>query len=218
MFIGYVLLAIALAELYLGLYFIFRYVRRQATVWYGLFCVGAAVYVGANGIGYLTNSFFFGERVSWIGGFLATIFFLAFSRVFPLPRTTISGQLGWVIWPIALFVPGLLFTNAFIDDLGITRFREGYQTATGELFWLMMTAFVAYWAWSIINLMRSRAVSGGIHRRQLNVLLGGTMVSLTVAIALDIVLPLTTTSRLGYVGSLVTSVWLGATSWIIRKQ
>jgi len=216
--IGYVLLAIALAELFLGLRFLFTYHKQQSVIWYGLFCIGVAIYVGANGIGFLTESAYYGERLSWVGGMMATTFFLPFTFVFPLPRRQVSETIGWVVWPLLVFIPGLLLTNAFVNERGITRFGQSYQTSTGELFWLMIGAFLCYWVWSLRNLIASFRASDGIHRRNLRLILTGIIVSIIFAIIFDILIPLVTKSSVGYVGSLMTSAWLGVTTYIIRKH
>lgn len=218
MTIGIILLVIALAEFALGLYFIFRYVRSPATIWYGLFCISAAIYVGANGLGYALDSFYIGERFGWAGGILTGAFFLPFSFTYPIPERQARDLLPLVLWPAAVFILPLLLTNLFIADRGIVYYRGGYQTTPGDYFWFMILMFVVYWAWSILNLVRHHRRSDGIHRWQLRMILIGIITSLAVAIVFDIIYPFVTTSRVGYVGSLFTSIWLGFTSYILVKK
>lgn len=218
MTIGILLLAIALAEFALGLWFIFAYRRQQSTFWYGLFAIGAASYVGSNGLGFLLDNFYIAERLGWAGGALLTSFFLPFSFSFPIPRRSAREMIPWVVWPIIIFVFGTIFTDLFIKDQGIISYRAGYQTSVGPLFWFYLLFFGVYWTWSIANLISRRLESDGIHRWQLNMLLLGVLASLTFSVAFDIVLPLVAVSNFGYVGSLFSTVWLGFTSYILVKK
>ncbi len=218
MIIGYILTLLGVIEVGLGLYFLFRYQKSPATISYGMFALGSAVYVGANGIGYLTGSFFIGERLGWVGGILATIFFLPFSLSFPFPRKSWQELLPWIAWPTAIFVLGLLFTDLFIEQSGTVKFGEGYKTATGEYFWLMTLFIAIYWIWSIANLVRSHHISGGFQRRILQYVLVGTIISLSGAIIFDVIYPLVETSKLGFLGSIFNVAWLGMTAYILVKQ
>lgn len=215
MLIGLILLAIALTEFFLGLYFIFRYEKQQSTMWWGLFFIGASIYVGANGVGFLWDNLYFAERFGWAGGALATSFFLPFSFSFPTPQRSVRELLPWVVWPIIVFGFGSLFTNLFIEEQGIISYREGYQTAAGKFFWLYILFFTTYWVWAIANLVKSFLRSDGIHRWILKIILIGILTSLLVSTIFDITLPLISKSRFGYLGSLFTSVWVLFTGYIL---
>jgi len=218
MIIGVILLVIAIAELFLGLRFIFGYEKRQATIWYGLFCIAVATYVGANGLGFITDSWFIGERIGWVGGMLTAILFLPFSFSFPIPMRQVRELFPWVIWPIVIFVPGLLFTDLFVRDNAVIRYSQGYETAEGPYFWFMLVIFSLYWFWSIINLFTRFRRSDGLHRWQIRMIITGIVLSLIVSVIFDIVTPLVTINRVGYIGSLFTSVWLGFTSYILVRK
>lgn len=218
--IGWLLLVIALAELCLGLFFLFRYQKNQATFWYGLFAISAALYVGSNGLGYADAliSGQMAEQLAWIGGMNTAFFFLAFSYSFPLPVKNNKEVLPWVVWPAGLFTLGILFTDVFIGRQVIPLFGEGYTTDAGPLFWFMVTTFGLYWVWSVTNFIRRARVSDGVFRRNIQLILAGIFCSLAVSSVFDIYMPLTNVTRFGYVGSLFTSVWLGFTSYIILKK
>lgn len=218
MLIGLILLALALTEFLLGLYFIFRYEKAQSTIWYGLFCIAVSIYVGANGIGYVTDLINVAERLGWVGGITLTIFFLPFSYSYPIPQRSVRELLPWIVWPFFIFVPNLLFTDAFLLDQAIRRYSQGYQTAQGDFFWFMILVFAVYWIWSIRNLIVRLSTSDGIHRTVLRFVLAGIGVSLLISVIFDIVIPVVTVARYGYVGSLFTSVWLGFTSYILVKK
>lgn len=218
--IGYILLAIAVAEAWLGLWFIIRYPKNQTTVWYGLFALSSAVYVGANGFGYV-DWFITGqlaEHLAWAGGAMSTIFFLPFSFSFPIARRTYRELLPWVIWPLIIFVPGFLFTNAFVLQHAVVRFGHGYRTAEGPYLWLFLLLLVGYWGVSIYNLASRFTKSGGVHRSQLRILLIGTIISLAVTVYGDVYLPLTSITRIGYIGSLFTVFWLGSATYILLRK
>lgn len=220
MTIGAVLIGLAIIELILGLYFIFRYEKRQSTIWYGLFCMGVAVYVGANGLGY-TGKIISGntaEHFSWVGGLIATTFFLPFSFSFPVSRKKISELLPQVVWPLVVFLPGLLFTDVFIVHRFIQNFSKGYSVVEGQYLWLFLLFFAMYWIWAITNLLRSYQISDGIQKKHIRVLLFGLLISLAASWIFDIYISLVSDTSLGYLGSLLTSAWLGVTAWIIRKS
>lgn len=46
MTIGIILIILAVLELLLGLQFLFRYQKGPTSLFFGLFCVGSAIYVG----------------------------------------------------------------------------------------------------------------------------------------------------------------------------
>lgn len=220
MMIGTILAILALAQLILGLRFIFGYQRNQTLVWYGLFMIGVALYVGANGLGYLKVLLTQGqaEHLAWTGGALTAIFILPFSFSFPLQRKTPRELLPWVLWPLAIFVPGILWTNAFILQQAIVNFGDGYTTEPGEYFSFFLTFFALYWLWALVNFIRSYRTVDGVHRQQLTIFLIGTTLSILIASYFDIVKPLTDATRFGYVGSLCSSIWFGFTAYILLKK
>lgn len=220
MIIGWILVTLALAELLIGLRLIFGYQKNQATVWYGLFAIGAAIYVASNGVGFILNSGVgdLVERFGWSGGALLTAFFLPFSESFPFSRRRWQDHLPYVIWPIVVFVPAFFGTNIFLKSQAVIHYRDGYQTTPGSLFWFFLLFFAVYWGWSLINLVRRFRTSDGLHRWQLRLILIGIAASLFFSVLFDIIMPLVIHSRFGYVGSLLTSIWLGVTSYIILKK
>lgn len=217
LFIGTLLFLIALAELIIGLRFLFRYQRSASTTFYGLFCLGVAVYVGANGFGYLTGNVFIGDRVGWAGGALTAAFFLPFSYSFPIQKKSYSELFPWVVWPFLIFFLGTLFSDLFFKTTE-GDFKTGYQTATGPYFWFYLLFFFCYWGLALVNLARSYRFSDGIHRWQIRMILIGIIVSLSVSSVFDIMLPLFTVSHFGYIGSLMTSAWLGVTAYILVRR
>ena len=218
MVIGYTLLAIAIIEFVLGIFFLTRYKNQQSTFWFGLFCIGSAIYVGSNGMGFVSNTFSIGEKMSWLGGMIATAMFLPFSTSFPFPQKNFRELIPWALWPVAIFSTGLIFSDVFIVGRGITQFTPGYMTQPGQLFWFMSAVLVLYWTWSLANLFRTFKKSDGIFKKNLSLILFGILVSLVFSIFFDIVLPLVTVNTFGYVGSVMTSVWLGMTSYILIKK
>ncbi len=219
MLIGLILLAISLTEFFLGLYFIFRYEKSQSTIWYGLFYIGMSIYVGANGLGYLGRFFAPGglEQLAWSGGVLATAFFLSFSFSYPIPSRPFRDVVPWVIWPLLVFIPALLRTDLFIGTEGV-RFGEGYKTDQGPYFFVLILFIFFYWAWSLLNLVKNFRSSDGIHRLVLKIVILGVCTSFVVTTIFDIIIPLVTVTRFGYVGSLFTSVWVLFTGYILVKK
>ncbi len=220
MLIGYILILISLAELVLGSFLIFRYQRNQAQIWYGLFAMAVAVYVLGNGLGYVGAliSANLSEHLAWVGGMATAIFFLPFSFTYPLPRRSARELIPLTIWPLIIFVPGLLLTDLFVRQQVIVKFGQGYMTDTGSYFWFMIAIFAVYWIWAIKNILLHHKNSDGLHRKNIKLIMIGLATSLLVSSFFDIYMPLTHLTRFGYIGSLFSAVWLGFTSYIILKK
>lgn len=218
MTIGIILTTLGVFELFVGLYFLLKYQRSPAILFYALFAFGSAIYVGANGLGYTFDSYLLGERASWIGGILATTFFLPFSMSYPYSRHSYRELLPWVVWPILVFGFGTAFTELFIRNIGAAHFAYGYKTSTGDFFWLLLVFIGMYWVWSIFNILKSMRSSVGVQRRLTMYILLGTTVSLLASISFDIIVPLIFVSRIGYLGSLMNAAWLGTTTYILLKK
>jgi hypothetical protein len=220
MIIGWILIALALTELLIGLRFIFGYQKNQTTLWYGLFMIGVAVYVGSNGFGYLnpSHSATFAEHLGWAGGILATVLFLPFSYSFPVIRKSNSEMWALVMWPILIFVPAVMGTDLIIKHQAIMQLTHGYTSQPGPYLWAYIAVFCGYWLWSIINMVVGIQHSDGINRRHVSLLLVGVLVSLGIAIYTDMYMTLTSVMNIGYLGSLATSIWFGFTSYILLKK
>lgn len=218
MIMGLSLIVVSLIELWLGCWFFYRYQKNQAIIWYGLFTLAVALYVGANGLGSITDNYFIHEKISWVGGILTAIFFLPFSFSFPIQQKKGSELVSLVFWPAIIFTAGIVFSNSFINEPPQPNLVEGYQTSPGELFWLLITSFFGLWIWSLSNLVRSYKRVDGIKKSQTRILTIGVSLSLLVSIIFDIFYPLFTVSQVGFVGSLFTSIWLFTTSYIIIRK
>lgn len=220
MVIGIILAILALAQLALGLNFIFGHRKNQTLFWYGLFMIGASMYVGANSLGYLKVLLTQGqaEHLAWAGGAMTAIFIIPFSYTFPLPRRTTRELLPLILWPLIIFVPGILWTNAFILQQAIVNFGDGYITQPGDYFPFFLAFFIVYWLWAFFNFSRSLRTADGVHRQQLSIFLVGAAISILISGYFDIYKPLTNASSFGYVGSLCSSIWFGFTAYILLKK
>lgn len=220
MTIGYILVALAVVEAIIGLYFLVRYEKTLSAIFYGLFCVGIAAYVFANGIGYngIILSGDGSERLAWIGVTLLTSAFLGFSQVFPFPRKRLADMLPSLLWPNLLFSPLFLFTDLIVEKTNIQHYSDGFFRIAGPLYLTYLLFFTTYWIWILINLTRSFRSSVGFQHWQLSVLLFGSTISLVFALFFDIILPQVTANHFSYVGSLLSTVWLGATTYILVKR
>lgn len=218
--IGYFLTLLGLAQLILGFWFILGYRGNQTSLWYGFFMIGVALYVSANGIGYLDwmLSQETAEHLAWAGGAITATFILPFSFSFPYPKKRVRELLPLIVWPILIFVPGILWKSIFIIQQAQINFKNGYLTQTGAYFPFFLIFFVTYWLWAFVNFTLSLRTSDGVHRRYLSIFLIGTIVSIVISGYFDIYLPLTKTTHFGYVGSLCSVVWFGFTSYILVKK
>lgn len=218
--IGYILFPLALLQLGLGVSFIVRYRGNQATLWYGLFMIGVSFYVGANGLGYLhwLISQQQAEHLAWTGGAFTAAFIVPFSYSFPITQRSWRELLPWVLWPLVVFVPGILWTNAFVQQQSIVNFGNGYVTSSGPYFNVFLAFFMVYWVWAFTTFFRSLRRADGVHRRYLQIFLVGTILSIGISSFFDIYMPLTHATRFGYIGSLCSSIWFGFTSYILVRK
>lgn len=219
MIIGYILLAIALVALIIGLRFVFVYNHSQSTIFYGLLAIGVAIYVGINGAGYIGA--LVGPQVvrwGWVGATIATVFFLAFSYSFPLPKKLYRELLPWWLWPTLIFLPAFIFTELLTVNNNTLTYPQGYVRQDGPYIWVFLIFFAIYWLWALWIMINRFRVADGIHRWQLRLILIGSICSLVVATLFDIIIPESGGTGSGYVGPFFTSIWLGFTSYILLKK
>jgi len=219
MIIGYILLAIAIVEIIIGINLLFKYQKSLSTLFFGLFCFSAAIYVGANGVAYAQSSYnALCEAFAWVGGSLATAFFFAFSFSFPHPKKTLAELAPWIIWPIVVFVPSILFTDEIIVHKPEYQIGTVYNNVIGPMFWLFLVMFFVYWGWALVNFIRYYRKSSGYYRMFVRILLTGIVVSLISSSIFDIFLPMFMKSGFGYIGSLLTSVWVIGAGYLMVKK
>ncbi|MFH2097409.1 MAG: histidine kinase N-terminal 7TM domain-containing protein [bacterium] len=220
MTIGIVLLVIAFVELLIGLMLIFRYQKSQATIFYGLFCVGGSLYVGSVALGFIGTiiSGDLAEHLSWSGGIIISTFLLAFSFSFPLPRRSFREIYPWLLWPIVILIPGILFTEIFVKKQEIVNFAEGYTVAAGPYYWFLVLVFGGYMVWAFWNLIRSYSASTGYYRWMLRLLIAGLISSFIISSIFDIILQLITPHPFGFLGSFFTASWVIITGYIMLKK
>lgn len=220
MIIGYTLLIIALAELCLGLWFLTRKNRNQTMLWYGLFAISSAIYVGANGLGYATDQIMgrWAENLAWSGGAMATAFYLPFSYSLPISRRPLRELAILALWPVALFAPGFLFSNAFVIQQRMVNFGNGYETKQGPYMWFFLLFMAVYWIWSITNHFRVFTKGDSTTKRNVGIILVGTLGSLLVTTYFDVFIPLNEVSRIGFIGSIMTIFWLGSALYVLLKK
>jgi len=218
--VGYILLLLGLVELTFGLLLIIQRRKESTALWFGMFIISVAIYVIANGLGYL--HLFINqsqaEHIAWTSGALIATFILPFSFSYPYPRKQFTELILLVIWPIIIFVPGVLWTNAFIQQKAIDNFGNGYISKTGVYFPLYMVFFIGYWAWALLNLFISINKSDGVQKRQLIIFCVGTALSLLLSSYFDLYKPLNDSTRFGYIGSLCTGLWFGFIGYIMLSK
>lgn len=216
--IGYFLLLLCIIQISLGIWLLTKYEKGQATFWYGFFSFAVAIYVGANGLGYLKwVSPDIAEHFAWFGGMATAALFLPFSYMYPIKRKHISELVSLTLWPLAVFFFGIFFSEAFILHVSGKSFHDGYGTSQGPQFWFMVGIFGFYWTWALINLVRSSLVLSGPIKKNLGYVIIGTVASLGISIIFDVVAPITSSNPAGYFGSIATSIWLFVTVYIIVR-
>ncbi|MBU1148654.1 hypothetical protein KKI23_01045 [Patescibacteria group bacterium] len=219
----YLLLAVGLIELFLGIWLLIKYQRSAINTWYGLFIFSVAAWVFSNAGLYLSeylgnnNSLFLFNQLTWLAGVVLTCAFLFFSFVFPFSQKPIKkwAYLLFLI-PLTLFSFLVFFTDNFQTDILIAANSQRY--VMGDLFYLFPPFFFVYWIWSITNLAKKYQAADGIHKWQIKYLLIGIIVSLLIIIGVDII-PITFGWKvINGVGEFATLIWLFFTSYIILKK
>lgn len=220
MLIGYILLVIAAAQVLIGLTLIFRYQKKPATIFYGLFALSAAVIVAANGIGYLSNTVPANtlETITWSSAILLPIFFLGFCFSFPIPRRPIREILPLIIWPIFIFPLAIISSDSIIIHRHIEAFRDNYAVSPGQLMWMYIVVFSVYWIWGIYLLIKEHTKSTGYYRWFIRIVIISVFISLTTSVYFDLIQPIANTSRYSFIGSLFTAVWVIITSYLMLKK
>lgn len=220
MIIGLILLGLAIIQVVIGLIMFFRYQRSLATTFYGCMALGVAIYVGANGFGFLDKiiSPSTAEAFTWLGGILLSTFFLAFSFTFPIAKRTLREIMPLVVWPLLVFIPSILFTDTVIVHRPIHSFGNDYVVRAGPLMWLWVITFAWYWIWGIANLVQTYRSSSGYYHWFIKIFLVGIIVSLLLGSFFDILQPLTNQARIPYIGAMCSSVWVIVTGYLMLKK
>lgn len=221
LFHGYLLIIIGLAEVVLGLWFIFRYKRSPMNTWYLAFVFSVAFWVLANaGIYFYANNLdqaqFYNE-LTWLGGVFIAFTFLFFSFYFPISLKPVKGYYYLlIIIPLILFIYLIFFSDLFVTGMAFEDYNQ--QFFTGSLFFLFPVYFFIYWTWALVNLIRKLKRTDGAHIQQLKLLLAGVLISSVIIIIFDIIYPLLGKAVVSGLGPEFTLVWLGFTTYIILKK
>jgi hypothetical protein len=220
MIVGYLLLILAIMQIVIGTYLISRYTHNLSTISYGVFAWCSAIYVGANGIGFtrLVSNPNIPEMIAWTGGVLVTCAFFFFSFNYPLPKRSLISLLPLLAWPVLFFVPALLFSHLVIVYQSNVLYGEPYHIHYGSFFWQFIIFLIVYWSWAITNLVKHLSSTYGTQRSVLNSVLLFATTWMVSALFFDIILPMAGHSTLSFMGSLVSAVWVIATTRIILRQ
>jgi hypothetical protein len=218
---GYILIAIGLIEVVLGLWFLYRYKRTATNNWYIAFVLSIAFWVLANaGIYFFANNLdkaqFYNE-LTWLGGVFIAFTFLFFSFYFPISLKPVKGYSYFlIIIPLILFVYLIFFSSLFVTSMAFEGNNQKFFT--GSLFFLFPAYFFIYWTWGIINLVRKLKRTDGIHVQQLKLLLTGVIISSVFIVIFDLIYPLMGKAVISGLGPELSIIWLGFTSYIILKK
>ncbi|MFH1366549.1 MAG: histidine kinase N-terminal 7TM domain-containing protein [Patescibacteria group bacterium] len=218
---GYILIVIGLIEVFLGLWFLFRYKRSAINNWYVVFVSSVAFWVLANaGIYFYTNNLDqaqFYNQLTWLGGVFVAFAFLFFSFYFPITLKPVKRySYLLIIIPLILFVYLIFFSDLFVTGMAFEGNNQKFFT--GSLFFLFPVYFFFYWIWGIINLLLKLKTTDGIHVQQLKLLLTGVIISSVFIVIFDLIYPLIGKAVISGLGPELTLVWLGFTSYIILKK
>lgn len=207
----------------MGISFLTRKRIGGAVRWYTLLVFSVALWALTNAVAALNENNYEIQllfyRLTYIsGGFIATSFIL-FSYNFPSVKKIISP-----IKTLLLFLPAIvnifviLLTHSYLERIELVN--GAIQEDFGFMIYIFSAYFIIFWSWGMWNIFDSYKKSDGYHRWLLKNLIIGIVISATLGITADIILPITNVTFPGrnFLGAEFSIVWLGFTSYIIYKK
>lgn len=212
-FWGISLLGLGFLEIILLICLYLKYKHTPSIICYILIVISVFVWVLSNsllalGIDEILGNFL--HKMTYIGGtFIATTFWL-FSFVFPWPKVKLYPK--YII--IAILIPTLISILLLSTDLIVLEYQGYYaqqKYVSGPLYWVFVLYFLSFWAWGVLNIIRTYKQADRFYKRVVRLLLTGILGCSIVGITTDIFLPW----FIGYpspfnawVGSSSTLIWL----------
>lgn len=208
-------------EILLGVYFLTRYQRTSAIIAFGLTCMSIGGWVLANGPTLILDTggraYDLVTRSAWIFAFLIFIFLYLFMLSYPIPTEKISGR-----FLIFLFLPFVLISFLIY---GSDNFVQGFQpnkygtTIYGPDYWIISIYLFALFFLVIFEGARKMKVLDGIHRFVMSFVLWGTVISGTIALINNVVLPYYfRVESIPWLAPFMSVVWLGCVGWVLVRK
>lgn len=203
-------------------YFIFtRYERSLSIVFFGLFALIVSSWVFANGFGVLFQpgagfSDFMGRSTFVFAAFMVAFLYL-FVLMFPFPIIKIERRfIGWVLILPTLLSLHTYFSNNLIE--GFTLDKNQFPIY-GKDFWLYATYILGIFVLIITELFLKFRRTDGVHRWQTKYFLISILLSGTIAISTNLILPyIFKTTATDWIGPSSTIIWLSICIYIINKK
>jgi len=215
---AYILGIIGILEVALAIWFLVKYKRTLAIVWFAIFVFGIAGWVLSNSLLYATLDYqFLADRLVWFFGVVLTGSFLLFCRYFPYSVTEEKkSDILYFLAPVLFFAFVIFVSKNFIITLDYNYNPPVFNF--GPLFFLFPLFFFSYWFYSIYQLVIKFRKSDGIHRWQLRLLLWGVCLSFTFGAIFDVIFNWLKITGFEMIGSESTIFLLAFTTYIIFKR
>lgn len=216
---------IALLELLLGLFILFRHKGNPINTSFFVLTLGVVLWIVSTSTLDLINIDSQKEAIFWynlahIGGAVLISGFLYFAWVFPYRMFFITWPRKLIIYvPCLFFIVLVLTTRLVIAD--VVKYSWGYDVRPGSLYGLYALFFIGFFVWGFFELLRKYRRSDGMHVWQLKYVLISVLIPFLVGATTDIVIPWLGINR-GYLtlhlGAFATAVWLGLTAYVLFKK
>lgn len=216
---GIILLIVAVLELWLGLYILFRSPRDPINKSFILLTGAILLWVISNALIAFISNLVIVEllfRLAYVGGVFIGLFFLLFTAYFPyrtfqVPKRTMF----FIALPSLALSFVLLFSDSIMSGLTVVR---GVNVAKLEpLFVLYLIYFLVYFIWTFLILYKKFIRSDGIHRWQLKYVLLSTTIPFAISLVTDVILPWISGVPVAitiFFGSESSIVWLALTAYV----
>jgi len=158
-------------------------------------------------------------KILYFSASLIPFTFLYFTLLFPSEKFTIPKSKIWLIAiPPASVIFFVLFPNLVIKDVLLQNGQEKH-IIFGPLYPFYSIYISTYFGWALFNLFKKYKNSAGALRTQINYILTGTLISIVLGSAFNLVLPTLGNFRFNWLGQVATLVMVFFITYaIIKKQ
>jgi len=212
-------LIISFVNLFLSFFVLLRNARKKINIFFSITIFG--IFLWSLGIAFfrIANEdswFFWGQFVYFAVNF-TIVFFLYFTFVFPfgsLPKNKLI-LTTLILFPVAIFIISFI-PKSIISEITLLNGRDKQLTFNWGYYVHSMVTFI-FFIWAFFNLFTKYKKSSGVYRNQLLYLFIGTMISTSIAVITNIVLPFFGISSFNWVGPIGTIFMIGFITYAITR-
>ncbi len=202
----YILIFESILLLLLAFYVWLRNPKQAINISFFVMVLGAAVWVGTNGIFEETQSQLMG-RLTFTGAIMIAAAFLYFSFLFPYKARFVK----WYVHLLSIVPAVVLNAVLFTSDLFVGGVISEDTMEQGPFYHVFAVYFLIMWAWGIYNLVEKYKRADGLHYWQLKNTFYALSVSLLAGVTTNLVMPwLFHIQYYGWVGPMFSIVFFGS--------